>query len=469
MSAFVEAPRGVIHHSDPPEGDGRTGLWLPRALRRRGGNRWPDHWPFTALTMGFPVWWALGFGPAAVTVFAVIMAVKMRRLRPIQVPRGFGLWLLFLLTVLVSGLMLGKTAPNTLPDTASGQFLGYSVRFAAYVASAVVLLYVGNLGERGLPEKLILRSLLVLFGVTIAGGLLGMVAPYFEFTSPLAHLLPQHVASNSYVQLLTHPAAAQVQDVLGFSAPRPKAPYEYTNMWGNVVGLLVVWFVAWASRDTVRRFVALPVLAVAAVPIVFSLNRGLWVGLALAVAVYGVRLLVSGRLFAAIGLATAALVGLLVLAASPLGTVIQDRLKSGHSNDIRENLAVAAFHGAQASPIVGWGTQRDVFGSFQSIAVGASAGCQGRCGNAGVGSTGAFWLVMFAQGFVGLLLYVGFFLAVLWFYRGDRTATGIAAQITIIMSLWFIFAYSSPGWPLTLAMIAVAVLWRHRMAEEHVP
>ena len=70
MSAFVEAPRGVIHHSDPPEGDGRTGLWLPRALRRRGGNRWPDHWPFTALTMGFPVWWALGFMASALA-FAI--------------------------------------------------------------------------------------------------------------------------------------------------------------------------------------------------------------------------------------------------------------------------------------------------------------------------------------------------------------------------------------------------------------
>ncbi|HEX8928749.1 MAG TPA: hypothetical protein VGA45_07545 [Actinomycetota bacterium] len=455
--------------TDRSTGHGRTGPWLFRALRRRGRAPWPDHWPFTALTMGFPLWWAIGFGPAAVTVFAAIMAWKMRRMGPIKVPRGFGLWLCFLLTVLISGLMLGKTAPNTLPDRISGQVLGYGLRFAAYIAAAVVMLYVGNLGEKKLPEKLLLRCLLVLFGVTIAGGLLGMAAPYFQFTAPIAHLLPHAIASNSYVHLLTHPGAAQVQDVLGYSAPRPKAPYEYTNMWGNVTGLLVVWFVAWASRDTLRRVVAVPLLAVAAVPIVFSLNRGLWVGLALAVAVYGVRLLLSGRMFAVLGVATAALVGVVVLAASPLGTVLQERLQNPQSNDIRENLATAAFHGAQASPIVGWGTQRDVLGSFQSIAIGASPGCEGRCGNAGIGSTGAFWLVMFAYGFVGLALYIGFFLAALWFYRGDRTATGIAAQITIVMSLWFMFAYSSPGWPLTLAMIAVAVLWRHRMQEEGVP
>jgi hypothetical protein len=463
VTAVLDTPAGPRHIEG---GDGRSGLWLTRAFRQRRGARWPDHWPFTALTMGFPLWWAIGFGPAAVTVFAAIMAWKMRRMTPIRVPRGFGLWLMFLLTVLVSGLMLGKTAPNTLPDHATGQVFGYGLRVTSYIASAVVLLYVGNLGERRLPERLILRSLVVLFGVTIAGGLFGMAAPYFQFTAPLAHVLPHGLASNSYVQLLTHPGAAQVQDVLGYSSPRPKAPFEYTNMWGNVTGLLVVWFVAWASRDKLRRIVAVPVLAVAAVPIVFSLNRGLWVGLALAVAVLAVRLLLSGRLFAVVGLTTVALVGLFVFLASPLGTVFQERLQNGHSNSIRENLAAAAYHGAQASPIVGWGTQRDVLGSFQSIAIGASANCEGRCGNAGIGSTGAFWLIMFAHGFVGIALYIGFFLAILWFYRGDRTPTGIAAQITIIMSLWFIFAYSSPGWPLTLAMIAAAILWRHRLEAE---
>ena len=466
MTALVDAPvpgRPAAGHGRFRRG--RTGPWLGRALRR-GGEGWPEHWPFTAMVMAFPLWWAIGFGPIAVTVFATVMAWKMRRMRPIRVPRGFGLWLMFLLTVLVSGLMLGKTAPNTLPDPVKGQLLGYSLRFASYIASAVVLLFVGNLGERKLPEKLILRSLLVLFGVTVAGGLLGMAAPDLQFTTPLGYLLPHGIAANDYARLLTHPAAAQVQDVLGYATPRPKAPYEYTNMWGNVIGLLLVWFLAWASRDRLRRLIALPVVAVAAVPIVFSLNRGLWIGLALALLVYTLRLLVTGRLFAVVGVATVALVAAVAITASPLGAVFQERLQAGHSNDIRANLAEAAYHGAQASPIVGWGTQRNVRGSFQSIAIGDSAGCEGRCGNAGIGSTGAFWLVMFAHGFVGITLYVGFFLAVLWFYRRDRTATGIAAQITVVMSLWFIYVYSSPGWPLTLAMIAVAVLWRHSTREQ---
>jgi len=308
---------------------------------------------------------------------------------------------------------------------------------------------------------LLLTSLTVLFGVTVLGGFLGLIAPHFGFTSPVELLLPKRL-SNGYLHTLIHPASAQVQNVLGSPNPRPMAPFEYTNTWGNVIGLLAVWVVAWAGRDRRRRLIAVVGLAAAAVPIVVSLNRGLWIGLALAVAVVGVRLLVSGRVFAVVGMSAAVAVIGVVFLASPLESVVQERLANPHSNDIRSNLALAAIHGAQASPVVGWGTNRQVLGSFQSITVGASADCAGRCGNASVGSTGTFWLVLFSQGFVGIALYTGFFLYALWYYRGDRTASGVAAQVTLVMSLWFMFVYAATGWPLALGMISVAVLWRHR-------
>ena len=347
MTATLDAPAGLRR---PPDrsGDGRSGVWLGRAWRARGGGL-PEHWPFTALVVGFPLWWAIGFGPFAVTVFAVPMAWKLRRMRPIQVPKGFGVWLFFLLAVLVSGLMLGRTAPGTLPAPVGGQLLGYLLRVIAYVAAAVLLLFIGNLGEKLLPERLILGSLAVLFGVTVAGGLLGLVAPHFSFTSPVELLLP-HSLSSGYLHTLTHPAAAQVQDVLGYSAPRPMAPFEYTNTWGNVIGLLVVWVFAWAGKVRGRRLLATVAVAVAAVPIVLSLNRGLWIGLALAVFVMGVKLLLSGRLFAVVGLTTLVAMGGVAFLVSPLAPVVQARLANGDSNDIRSNLAAAAIRGAQESP-----------------------------------------------------------------------------------------------------------------------
>jgi hypothetical protein len=442
----------------------RSGPWLSRALRS-GGLRPPTHWPFTALVAFFPIWWVLGLGSFAIIGFSLPMALQLRRARPLRVPRGFAFWLCFLIAVLVSGLMLGRTAPDTLPHGAPTQLIAYTLRFLNYVGATVLLLYVVNMRGRGLTDRRIVGCLAAFFVVAVAGGLLGLAAPGFNFTSPFEWLLPQHLAENSYVRVLVHPAAAQNQDVLGFTAPRPKAPFEYTNTWGNVIGLLIVWFSVWAVRARGRgRVFAVIMLCIALIPIVNSLNRGLWVGLGLGLLLLAVRLAMSGKLATVIGLAAVVSTLAVVVMATPLATVVQERLNHGHSNDIRSNLAEAAFKGATESPVIGWGTTREVRGSYQSIAVGTTSGCA-RCGNADIGSTGHFWLTIFAQGFVGMALYLGFFLSVLWFYRGQRTAIGIGAQMTIIMSLWFMFVYSAVGWPLALQMIAVGVLWRQKQPQ----
>lgn len=443
---------------------GRSGPWLTRTLRSRG-IRLPAHWPFTALVALFPLWWMFGLGSFAIIIFSVPMALQLRRMRRVQVPRGFGLWLCFLLTVIVSGLMLGTTAPDTLPHGAPSQLIAFTVRLLNYAAAAVVMLYVINARGRGLTDRRIVGCLTILFAVTVAGGLLGLLAPSFNFTSPLEMVLPHGLRSNAYVRVLVHPAAAQNQDVLGFTAPRPKAPFEYTNTWGNVIGLLVVWLVVWAVMARTRgRLIAAALVAVALAPIVDSLNRGLWVGLGIAVLLLAVRLAMSGRVATVIGLAAVAGTLAVLFTASPLATVVQERLQHGHSNDVRSNLAHAALQGATHSPIVGWGTTREVRGSSQSIAVGSSSSCTS-CGNADIGSTGQFWLTVFAQGFLGVALYIGFFLAVLWFYRGQRSAIGIGAQITILISMWFMTVYTATSWPLALEMIAVGLLWRQKHPE----
>ena len=290
-------------------------------------------------------------------------------------PRGFAFWLCFLAAVLISGLMLGKTAPDTLPHGAASQLIAYALRLLNYIAATVLLLYVVNMRGRGLTDRRDLGWLAAFFIVTVCGGLLGLVAPGFNFTSPL-EWCSRTGSPTSYVRVLVHPAAAQNQDVLGFAAPRPKAPFEYTNTWGNVIGLLIVWFGVWAVRARGRgRMFAVIVLCIALVPIVNSLNRGLWVGLGLGLLLLAVRLAMSGKLATVIGLAAAVSTLAVVVIASPLATVVQERLNHGHSNDIRSNLAEAAYKGATESPIIGWGTTREVRGSYQSIAVGTTSGC----------------------------------------------------------------------------------------------
>ena len=58
----------------------------------------------------------------------------------------------------------------------------------------VLLVYAGNLDRRELPQQRLVRLLAWLFVVTVAGGLLGMVAARFEFTSPVELLLPHRPA-----------------------------------------------------------------------------------------------------------------------------------------------------------------------------------------------------------------------------------------------------------------------------------
>ncbi|MFC7718930.1 hypothetical protein [Nonomuraea recticatena] len=272
-------------------------------------------WPIAALLVGYPVWWALGFGGLAVIVLAFPMAYVLWRRRPIRVPRGLGLWALLLAGYVVSALMLTEMPPDTYGEFGAGRIIGYVMRLALYLSLMVMVLYLGNLTERELPQLRLVRMLGVLFLTTVAGGLLGVLFPSFAFTSPLERVLPGWIGGNPFVQNLIHPTAAQIQKVLGHASPRPEAPFEWANAWGSNLSVLLVWFVVgwWVYGGPRRKAVAVLLIAAAAVPVVYSLNRGLWIGLGLAALYLVVR--VGGRTRLAI--CAAGLVGAAVFAASP--------------------------------------------------------------------------------------------------------------------------------------------------------
>ncbi len=62
-------------------------------------------------------------------------------------------------------------------------------------------------------------------------------------------MLPKSVQSNTFIQASMHPGLAQVQNVLGEAEGRPKAPFDYTNTWGDCLTILVPWLLAawWAA------------------------------------------------------------------------------------------------------------------------------------------------------------------------------------------------------------------------------
>lgn len=429
-------------------------------------------WPVTALLGGYPLWWALGFGDYSFILFAIPMAARMyawhtHKARRLRAPSGFGLWALFLICVIAGGTVLTLTAPGTIPTPVSNRVLSYAIRTASYLAVTVLLLYVGNLTERELPRRRI-AWLLGLVGLyTVAGGLAGMVDPGFRFSSPVLLALPHSAQSNLFVQAQARPSLAQVQDVLGVPQGRPDAPFAYTNTWGNCLALLLPWLIAaWFIRGTHRqRLISGAALVVVLVPIVYTLDRGLWIALIFSVLYLSVRLAARGR----VGLLGSICVLLVILGAvvlaSPLQNVISQRLSHGKSDAHRASLAIAATRDAEASPIIGYGDTRHQQGSVTSIAVGKTASCK-QCGQVTVGNNGQLWLLFITNGFVGAALYVAFFGYGVWRYRRDRTPYGLAGILTLLLSFTFMISYDAVVAPLGFTMLAYALLWRGDQAAQ---
>ncbi|MEV2267691.1 hypothetical protein [Nonomuraea africana] len=430
-------------------------MTVPDASRSRAA------WPIAALLVGYPVWWALGFGGLAVIVLAVPMAAVLWRRRPIRVPRGLGLWLLLLTGYLVSALMLTEMPPDTYGEFGAGRIVGYVMRLALYASLMVMVLYLGNLTERELPQLRLVRMLGALFVTTVAGGLLGVFFPSFAFTSPLERVLPGWISGNSFVQNLIHPTAAQMQKVLGHASPRPEAPFEWANAWGSNLSVLLIWFVVgwWVYGGPRRKAVAVLLIAAAAVPVVYSLNRGLWIGLGLAAVYLVVR--VGGRTRLAI--CAAALAGAAVFAASPLADLVTQRIDNPHSNDIRAFTVSATVRAAGGSPFIGYGNTRNAMGNHRTITTGKTDWCA-ECGHPPLGSDGQLWHLIITQGFVGAALYVAFFLGAIRRHWPDRSPIGLAGVLVMILVLLYMFVYDGLVTPLSLYLISFALLWRNAHA-----
>ncbi|HEX5017585.1 MAG TPA: hypothetical protein VFX15_08370 [Actinomycetes bacterium] len=414
-----------------------------------------------AALVGFPLWWALGLGSLVFPIAAIPMALHLKQKRHIEVPPWFGLWLLFVAWSLLSAVVLGVDAPDTLPTTFAQGLDAFVLRSVQYLGATVVLLYVGNLTEEEVPKLRIVKWLSVLFGWTLAGGFLGLALPSLEWKSPVELLLPGPLASRRGIVAMVHPQVAQIQDVIGLGDPRPNAPFEYTNAWGNNLSILIIWFVIWALvyGAARRRIFGLAVLAIAVVPIIYSLNRGLWLGLVIAACYATVRLAIAGRPWLIGVLLGAAAVGLAVLAVTPLGSVVEGRAEAGHSNQVRSSLAQSSIDGGISSPLLGYGGTRETVGSDESIAIGATPECP-RCGNRSIGSTGHAWNVLYSHGIVGLAAFMGFFIATLWRFRREITPIGLAAHTVILVQMFYVFVYVGISSTLSLLMISVALLWR---------
>jgi hypothetical protein len=399
-------------------------------------------WPLWIMFIAFPLWWALGLAPFLwpAVAFPLAAAIFMRGWT--SVPRGFGVWVLFLVWVVASGTQLEE----------SEQWIFFTYRLSLYLSATLLFLYVFNAPREELPSSRITGILTIFWGFAVVGGFLALAFPDGSFTSLAEVILPGSVIGNSFIYELVHPEFAQIHEFLGYPIPRPKAPFVYTNEWGANVALLTPFVLAtWRSVSRPSLRVLMGAMLVASVaPIVISVNRGMWLSLGLGLGYAAIRLAIRGRIRALQALVGFGLLSGFLILASPLAGVIEDRLATPHSNVTRGSLYTEASENALESPLLGYGAPRPSERNPNSPPV---------------GTHGQFWLVLVSHGIPGMVLFVGWLFYAFWQTQRHRSPLHLWMSVVLLIALIQLPYYGMLPVPIHLVMLAAALSWREARTE----
>lgn len=448
--ATVEAPVPNVMASDSPALTPRSSAIL------------------TVFLAGFPLWWLAGLGLFGFMLVGLVLGYQLLRLRRIHIPAGFGIWLLFLVVVIIGVTALWIPVPGLLPEAGASRILSWAYRLTWLISTTCVMLYIGNTSERVLPTRRLVLLFAWLFALTVLGGYAGNFAYGIDFPSVLEIVLPGAIAHHPFVSTLIHPGLAQVQDILGYESPRPKAPFEYANSWGANYGMLLPYFVL-AITFTKKRWhrIALSVFLILALPpAIFSLNRGMWLGLGALVVMLIVRMALTGKVGYVLSFIGGLVVAAFIVVASPLWNLVTSRIENPHSNTGRSNLATFTVQTTlEHSPIIGFGSTRTRQGNFFSIAAGATADCH-QCSPPQLGTQGTLWFLIFCTGFLGTALFIAFFVRR---YAPLVTDTRIVPFTTLASAVYFacvLPVYDTVSSPLFILMAGTGLAWRYERAAQ---
>jgi hypothetical protein len=406
---------------------------LPTRIGTSPASRLPV-WPVVTLFGLFPVWWVLGLVDVIWVPIAVVMALYLQRAGALRAPRVFILWLLFLLVALFSIVMI----------SGGGDLIGFVYRYSLYVSSTVLFLYVYN-ARQTLNERFVAGVLTCWWLTTVVGGYLGVLLPSTVIRTPVAYLLSDNLVANDLVNHMVIRRFAQYNANSYFSIPpRPSAPFLYTNNWGNVFSLLlpfVVVYLIHVRRE--RRFWPLVVmLPLSAVPAVLTLNRGMFLGIAIAMVYVAFRLALRRNFVGIAALAVVCGIGVIALQVFPIQEKLDSRLNGEtNSNTDRTSLAGQALALVPFSPVFGYG--------------GPQASPDPK--QAPVGTQGQVWLLLVSHGPIATAGFIGFFLLTFRRVRRRHDPMGIACATVVLVGTIELLYYGAIPNGLPLMMVAAAV------------
>jgi polysaccharide biosynthesis protein PslJ len=398
----------------------------------------------------YPVMWMLGIAYFVWPLLTLPLLVSLLVRRKGRVPRGFSLWLFFL-----AWTILGVFALDT-----GLRYALFAWRLSVYLSATILFLYAFNLPKRPDVDRRLVFVLTVFWAEVIVGGLAGVFFPKFSIHSPAESVLPHRILSDPTGYAYIHPALTDLKSrALGHTVGRPKTLFGYTNQWGAAVGILTPFAIVYVSflRRRLWRWTLIGLLVISAVPIVVSLDRGLWIALVVAGAYTFARSVSAHRLRTLIvaGVGTAAVAAVIIT--TPLGSIVSGRLQSKtNSNETRASLYREAVTQVRASPLIGYGSPRpSVKGNAYQ--------------NAHTGTQGQFFLVLFSNGIPGLLFYMSWFFLILFRASARERAASFSAHVSILISLVESAVYDLMPTAFCIVTIAAAVAVRARVAHERLP
>lgn len=408
---------------------------VPRDTRGVQPRRSPlPAWPIIGTLVGYPLWWVLGPGEIVWWVSSALMLTLLLPRLPIALPRGAGIYALFLVWMLLAVIMI---------DT-PGRLIGFVFRALFFITPFIVLVYSYNARER-ITERTVGLCATVMLAVMTVGALLGMAFPLFRMRTPMALLLPGSIESNDLVSEIVNRRLTQFEiGDYGQVDPRPSAPFLYTNDWGLVYTFVLPISVAYAI--SVRRerkvWLVLGLICASVAPALYTQNRGMLAGLALAAAYLGLRGLLAVNKYLIFIITAGLAVVSVAVALTPVLSRIQARQDRVNTTNARTRLYEETFQRALHSPLFGYGGPRP------STVPGAPAS----------GTQGQVWGLMFDAGFVGLVLFVSFI--VLLYIKTLRAMTpiGLAVNAAFFVAIPQMIVYDLEGTGMYLLMLGAGAV-----------
>ncbi len=413
-----------------------TLLASPVARPAQAGPAALPAWPLLTLFYGLPVFWALGALQFAPTLLALFMLVLLVLRRSVVVPAPAWILAVFLLWA----------AAGSVQIEGLGSWLGFALRWVNIFSATVFFVYYYNAREH-LDHRRMLRAAVAAWTTLVGLGCLALVIPEARLTTPVGLLLPEVFTANELVQDFVFPPLAEVQQPWGAPEPynRPSAPFPYTNGWGSGFVILTPLVLAYLTtvRFRARHLLVVAGLAVSLVPAVATTNRGMFLGIGLAMGYVLVRWALQGRVLPALlGIAvTAAVAGWLVASGSV--ERILGRQQYSDSTGDRGELYTDTFLAALDSPLLGYGAP------LLDETVGIHMGTQGY-----------LWTLMFCYGFVGLGLFMAFLHGGTLATLRVRSSTGILVHAVPVAACVFFAYYGLDAVQFILICLSLAVLLR---------